>query len=158
MTPRKPPTPDAPPSVAERIRALVKMNPAITTHEAAGILGLPARQVSPALSTARRHPEQGTIGRAGPRRRATSEAPRRTLPLVPGFMTRGRGDRREDCQRYTDCLRAFSVASSADGKCPKACGSFAAVDRTGEVWCAAALRPGMSALAQAEQEALGGVW
>lgn len=157
MTPRKPPNPAAPPTIAGRVRALLKLNPEVTVHEAAEVLGLKWRQVSPALSTARLHPEKGTVGRGGPHRR-TPDVPRRTLPVVPGFMTRGRGDRREDCQRCTDCLRAFAVASSGDARCPKTCEAFAAVDRSGEVWSAAALRPGMSALALAEQEALGGVW
>lgn len=57
--------------------------------------------------------------------------PRWRLPEPrQGWMRPGRGDRRDDCARYSDCLHLAATSSrEAHASCPKACSHFVAVSR-----------------------------
>jgi hypothetical protein len=82
----------------------------------------------------------GRVARAGNRWAAT----RRPAPV--GYMQIGCGDRRDDCQRYSDCLEAIArltprhASQEAQARCPKACAHFVAVPREHLIGLAAGAR------------------
>lgn len=68
---------------------------------------------------------------------------RRELPAAPStFLVPGVGDRRDDCERYAECIEGASRAMTGPARCPKTCRHYAPANRTLEFLHLAASRPG----------------
>jgi hypothetical protein len=96
----------------------------------ASLFGQLRPELQPKLDvTLARLERDGRVARTGNRWTAT----RRPAPV--GYMELARGDRRDDCRRYSDCLEAVARVSSrhaateSPARCPKACAHFVPIPR-----------------------------